>query len=764
MTSSILVGLDLGTLTTKTMLALSKSDKDTTYELVRTSHGHHDCPTSISFGGCHRPRMLGEDSLERGDENTVGMLDRLLVDSLGGADGGGDDDDVGDQDPFQKFQRFTYDREKDSVCIPNMADDGQGNNEYSSTALLAMLLGRIKRNVLATVHRLEGTNEDGDEGMTSRLKFVFAVPPNYSTATRQALMDAAYAVSISNSMVVDSTLALGKVLEQRKFSGEVCGSGGRKVMVVEMGHARTNISLLRFGGGEGDDEGDAQEEKKNKEPNDKVLGSDKITVLANVNSSQLGAGTIDICLYHHFLATHPAFSNVSFETNSRSAQRLLEGCKKLKHLLSMLSEGSVTVESIGKNESDVTLSANRELLVQLCDGLVTKVLKSMIQRCIEKAGGMQVLNDIATVELTGGGCRIPLVQDTVRDCLGKKGDETFSFSKSLDDTSLALGAAMMMTAPSSCVEDALMEVSPERQARREALLHNEMLMSKRDEELVKKDEIRNQIEAHILELRSARHSSVHSSLLPTSDEFTNFLDGTDDWLFSAECDDATFDEMMKKWVEVKSKSEELCADFLEAKRLEAERKDREMEEEAKQAAAERDAEAMLNGDDGNDADDHDTRKLPTKRRMEIVMKNKAEANELFGDGNYKHACARYAKALSHCNKFFDLSPDDEVEVKEVKLSLHVNMALSFIKLEKLDNAFQSCNEALAIDPKNVKALYRRATVQHSRRKFDDALNDLKQAEELAPDDKAVKKLRRLVDHEILKQKKKEQAMAKKMFG
>jgi tetratricopeptide (TPR) repeat protein len=198
---------------------------------------------------------------------------------------------------------------------------------------------------------------------------------------------------------------------------------------------------------------------------------------------------------------------------------------------------------------------------------------------------------------------------------------------------------------------------------------------------------------------------------------------------------------------------------------------------------------MLNGDDGNDADDHDTRKLPTKRRMEIVMKNKAEANELFGDGNYKHACARYAKALSHCNKFFDLSPDDEVEVsyvlfagfslpifasltknvqqlqvKEVKLSLHINMALSYIKLEKLDNAFQSCNEALAIDPKNVKALYRRATVQHNRRKFDDALNDLKQAEELAPDDKAVKKLKRLVDHEMLKQKKKEQAMAKKCLG
>ncbi|KAL7475796.1 hypothetical protein ACHAW6_001697, partial [Cyclotella cf. meneghiniana] len=468
-TSSIIVGIDLGTLTTKTMLAISQNN-DTTYELVRTSHGNHDSPTAVSFAGCHRPRMLGEDSCERGDENTVDMLDRLMVDSLK-CDNVQDGEEDG-RDPFRTFQRFVYHPEKDCVCIPIMGEDGEGGKEYSSKALLAMLLGRIKRNVLATVHRLEGTHVNDDEITSSRLQFVFAVPPNYSTATRHALMDAAYAASISNSMVVDSTLALGKVLEQRKFRDEECGSGGKKVLVVEMGHARTSVSLLRIGSGKEDDDGDTEEEKKNKEPNDANAGMDKITILANVNSSQLGAGTIDICLYYHFLSTHPALSNAPFKTNSRSAQRLLDGCKKLKHLLSMLSEGSVTVESIGKNEGDVTLSANRELLGKLCEGSLTKVLKTMIQKCIEKAGGVQVLEDVVSVELTGGGCRIPLIQDTVRYCLGKKGDESFSFSKSLDDTSLALGAAMWITEQSSCVQDAL-EVSLERQAQREALRNDE---------------------------------------------------------------------------------------------------------------------------------------------------------------------------------------------------------------------------------------------------------------------------------------------------
>ena len=146
------------------------------------------------------------------------------------------------------------------------------------------------------------------------------------------------------------------------------------------------------------------------------------------------------------------------------------------------------------------------------------------------------------------------------------------------------------------------------------------------------------------------------------------------------------------------------------------------------------------------------------------MKNKNEANELFSDKNYRHAAARYAKALTHCTKFFDLSPEEEKEVKDVKLSLYLNIALAYIKLEKLDNALQNCNDALMLDESNVKALYRRASVFYQKRKFDDAVKDLTEAAKLAPEDKAVAKLRGLVDQQITKQKKKEKAMAKKMFG
>mmetsp|Transcript_19102 Transcript_19102/g.29877 ORF Transcript_19102/g.29877 Transcript_19102/m.29877 type:complete len:376 (-) Transcript_19102:460-1587(-) len=375
-----------------------------------------------------------------------------------------------------------------------------------------------------------------------------------------------------------------------------------------------------------------------------------------------------------------------------------------------------------------------------------------------------------------------MIQDAIRHAIGKSDD--FVLSKSLDDTSLAFGAAfgasLIVAEPSSSspttsshsIDDVVEEITTtttatsEQEEKRAQLLKNEMAMVERDVQMVRKDEIRNQIESHILELRSARHST-HGSLLPSSDEFASYLNDNDDWLFSDECENATVVQMEVKWTQIQGKTREFCADYLAATQADTERKEKELEEEVKRAAAaEQDDDAEVgDGDNGEMLkEDHDTRRLPFKRRMEIVLKNKNEANELFSGKNYQHAAARYAKALSHSSKFYDLSPEQQKKVNDVKLSLHLNLAFAYIKLEKLDNAFLQCNEALKCDSASVKALYRRATVLYQKRKFDEASKDLDMAEKIAPDDKALKKLRVLVEKQVAKQKAKEKAMAKKMFG
>lgn len=150
--------------------------------------------------------------------------------------------------------------------------------------------------------------------------------------------------------------------------------------------------------------------------------------------------------------------------------------------------------------------------------------------------------------------------------------------------------------------------------------------------------------------------------------------------------------------------------------------------------------------------------------MRKLKLNKDEGTALFKDGNYEAALHRYMRASQHSEKFFDLSPEDEKEVEQAKLSLHLNMAQCNLKLERWEKAIERCRLALVIDGASCKALYRRAYALERTKEFDKAKKDLTKASKISPDDKAVAKLTLRVDAQIKRQKAKSRKMAKKMFG
>ena len=61
-----------------------------------------------------------------------------------------------------------------------------------------------------------------------------------------------------------------------------------------------------------------------------------------------------------------------------------------------------------------------------------------------------------------------------------------------------------------------------------------------------------------------------------------------------------------------------------------------------------------------------------------------EGTELFKGQNYRQAGARYSKALTHAAKMFDLSSDEQKEVHAVQLSLYLNLAQCYLKLQGWD--------------------------------------------------------------------------------
>ncbi|CAK9036495.1 Protein unc-45 homolog B (Unc-45B) [Durusdinium trenchii] len=123
------------------------------------------------------------------------------------------------------------------------------------------------------------------------------------------------------------------------------------------------------------------------------------------------------------------------------------------------------------------------------------------------------------------------------------------------------------------------------------------------------------------------------------------------------------------------------------------------------------------------------------------MEDKERGNELFKAGRFDAACEKYGEALAAVDK----AGDQDAESKALKVTIFSNRAACFLRLKKEDAAMQDCNEALALDPTNVKLLFRRAQAAMAMKKVEDAFRDLRRLLELDPGNKAaqemVKKLR-----------------------
>ena len=595
----IVVGVDIGADSTKVVLGPNQG-----CEIVRNDVGGHTTPTVVALGGDGGPKQPRQIGMKSNAKHAMYHLNRLLPDELSA-----NKDDV--LQPFYTFQVSS------EGTIDNVPYNGT-TESFSTAAVLGMLLGKLQQNAKSTLERQQGEKILSSSSMALSI----ACPRDLSSAGQQEILDAAYAAGIDSVQLVDRSVAY-QATYGRKFPEHL----NKYVLIVDMGHADTTISLI------GptktvENSDDKQEEKEEKEKEKAEEKRDEelppaMTVLATQRHVGLGAGVVDVRLWNHFQSTHPKLGGGSLTPTSRGGQRLLAGMSKLKHLLSQLPEGNVTVENVGENDTDVSLEATRKLLVDLCSEEV-QALTTLVEQVLSETG--VEASQLYSVEVLGGGCRMPWVKEVLEKVTQK------SLSYTLDDTSAAMGAASVSDQQTEKGSSAgiLASRTPQQEPteRQISLRAVEEGMAKVDEELRLRSSILNQMESHILALRSAKHEP-HGELLPA--ELVTYLDTMEDWLFSPEADNADYQQLETKWQEVQDQTGEFSRAFTETREADRKAKEAEMEAEAKQAQIEREGEE--NGED----DDHDYRRLPKKRRMEIVMKNKKEGGELFSDGNFSRS-------------------------------------------------------------------------------------------------------------------------------
>ena len=539
------------------------------------------------------------------------------------------------------------------------------------------------------------------------------------------------------------------------------------IMFAEMGHTQSSIIVVKV---HSNDSGDAE---------------DRVEPVTIQCSDTLGAMSFDLCIFHHFSAVIEKKYGEKVKPGTKRGFRLLAGCERIRKLLSQLGEAQITVENL-TDGGDVNFNLTREEMASICAEPLRE-FKSLVQDALDNVtDGEGNPVSLDTVEILGGGMRMQVAQNALLEVIGG----ALHMGAKFDDGSAALGGAIVtkkrysmtnaeelkhtseVTSEESPADEqptSDSEKPPYNDASNFFVVHGavdltvspfvekvsaarekELEMQRKDAEVRQMQAERNAMESYMYEMKSAV-GRKHGQLIDSA-VLSQKMEEYDNWLWDNPPDNTSLEALKTQFSKMKEEMSDVMASYNTKVAEEKAVFEKQLEEEAKKAAAEKE----LEGED----EDHDNRKLKKADRMRMVLKNKEEGTELFKGKNFRPAAARYHKALTHASKFFDLSPDDEVEVSQVKLSLYLNLSQCYIKLENWDNTLRNVEEALKIDSSNSKALFRRSVAWEAKKEYDKALEDLKRAQAVYPDDTMIQK----ATERILKLISKEKAKEKKMWG
>ncbi|XP_030376870.1 FK506-binding protein 59 [Scaptodrosophila lebanonensis] len=152
-------------------------------------------------------------------------------------------------------------------------------------------------------------------------------------------------------------------------------------------------------------------------------------------------------------------------------------------------------------------------------------------------------------------------------------------------------------------------------------------------------------------------------------------------------------------------------------------------------------------------------KLNDSERIAEAKVYKEKGTNYFKKENWALAIKMYNK----CKNLLPNTTDTDDEAKKLKVATHSNIALCHQKNNDHFEAKQECNEVLALDSNNVKALYRRGQCNLTINELEDALEDFQKVIQLEPSNKAAANQVVICKQKIKETKDKEKKLYANMF-
>lgn len=128
---------------------------------------------------------------------------------------------------------------------------------------------------------------------------------------------------------------------------------------------------------------------------------------------------------------------------------------------------------------------------------------------------------------------------------------------------------------------------------------------------------------------------------------------------------------------------------------------------------------------------------PDANPLAAAKKNKDLGNNCFKNGLYESAISAYTEALDDLP---DQGEKEDKDTKDLKIVLYCNRAACNMKVKNYDQCIKDCDLALKSDRKAMKALFRRAKAQESKKLYEKACKDILRLLHFHPGNKSATKL------------------------
>uniref|UniRef100_A0A915MCU2 AIP/AIPL N-terminal FKBP-type PPIase domain-containing protein n=1 Tax=Meloidogyne javanica TaxID=6303 RepID=A0A915MCU2_MELJA len=132
----------------------------------------------------------------------------------------------------------------------------------------------------------------------------------------------------------------------------------------------------------------------------------------------------------------------------------------------------------------------------------------------------------------------------------------------------------------------------------------------------------------------------------------------------------------------------------------------------------------------------DNWQLDEVQRSKQIDKLRFEGNQLFSEKDYQNASLKYREAITLLDQLLlNEKPGDPewLELDQRNIFLFLNLAQCFLNLGQFYEAINCANEVVNRDPKNVKALFRRAKAKMQIWDLEEAESDLHLLKSLGAD-------------------------------